>query len=99
MSTDEHSYIVAYDIANPARWRRVFGTMKGYGVWLQLSVFQCRLSALRRAEMIATLDQIIDHDDDHIVVMDLGPANAVSPKVTSLGKRPFEPIERVSVVV
>jgi CRISPR associated protein Cas2 len=36
---DENLYIVAYDIASPSRWRRVFRIMEGYGEWVQLSVF------------------------------------------------------------
>lgn len=99
MSSREHLYIVAYDIADPRRWRAIFKLMKGYGEWLQLSVFQCRLSDRRRAEMVAMLDQIIQHQADHIVIMDLGPADAVSPKVTSLGKHDFAPVERRAIVV
>ena len=45
----ENLYIVAYDIADPRRWRRVFRLMNGYGEWLQLSVFQCRLNRRYRA--------------------------------------------------
>lgn len=41
---DEHLYIVTYDIRDPKRWRRVFKIMNGYGEWVQLSVFQCRMS-------------------------------------------------------
>jgi len=48
---EERLYIVTYDIGDERRWRRVFKLMKGYGRWLQLSVFQCRLSAQRRAEL------------------------------------------------
>ncbi len=44
----ERMYIVTYDIANNRRWRRVFKTMHGFGEWLQLSVFQRRLSRRRR---------------------------------------------------
>ena len=55
----ERLYIVAYDISQPKRWRHVFKTMKGYGHWVQLSVFQCRLTARRRAEMAARLDDLI----------------------------------------
>src|SRR5207245_5663551 len=49
----ENLYIVAYDISDPRRWRRVFRLMNGYGEWLQLSVFQCRLSqpATHRVEV------------------------------------------------
>ncbi len=95
---DEHLYIVAYDIRDPKRWRRVFKLMNGYGEWLQLSVFQCRLSRKRHAEMIALLDGIIHHDQDHIVTMDLGPAEAVKPRVVSLGKD-FQALERQPIIV
>ena len=72
--------------------------MQGYGEWLQLSVFQCRLSRERHAELIALLDGIIHHGDDHIVLLDLGLAERVVPRVVSLGKT-FTPIEREPVIV
>ncbi len=95
---NEHLYIVAYDITDPKRWRRVFRLMKGYGEWLQLSVFQCRMSRTRHAELIALLDGIIHHTHDHIVLMDLGPAENVKPRVVSLGKT-FDAIERAPIIV
>jgi CRISPR-associated protein Cas2 len=36
---EERLYIITYDISDDRRWRRVFKLMKGYGRWLQLSVF------------------------------------------------------------
>lgn len=95
---DEHLFIVAYDIGDQKRWRRVYRIMKGYGEWMQLSVFQCRLSRKRHAELIALLDTVIHHDADHIVLIDVGPAVAVAPRVTSLG-RDFNPVERAPVIV
>lgn len=95
---DEHLYIVTYDISDPKRWRAVFKLMNGYGEWLQLSVFQCRLSRRRHAELVATLDEIILDDHDHVVMVDVGPADKVVPRVISLGKV-FRPIEREPVVV
>ena len=95
---DEHLYIVTYDISDPRRWRRVFGVMQGYGAWLQLSVFQCRLSARRHAELIATLDGILHHTDDHLLSLDLGVADRVDPRVISLGKA-FRAVTREAVVV
>ncbi len=96
--TEEHLYIIAYDISDPKRWRRLFKLMHGYGEWLQLSIFQCRLSRLRHAELIALVDGIIHHKDDHVVFMDLGPADRVVPRVVSLGKE-YEPVERAPVIV
>jgi CRISPR-associated protein Cas2 len=95
---DEHLYIVAYDISDAKRWRRVFRLMNGYGEWLQLSVFQCRLSRRRHAEMVQLLDGIIHHKEDHVITMELGPADAIRPKVVSLGKD-FRPIEREPLIV
>ena len=99
MATDERLYFVVYDIADAKRWRSVFRTMKGYGEWVQLSVFQCRLSRVRHAELIADLDRIIHHAEDHIVLMDVGPADKVEPKVVSLGKRPYTPVAREPIIV
>lgn len=95
---DEHLYIVSYDIADDKRWRRVFKVMNGYGEWLQLSVFQCRLSRRKHAELIALLDGIIHHRDDHILLLDLGLADKIDPRVVSLGKT-FNAVTREPLIV
>jgi CRISPR-associated protein Cas2 len=97
-SNAEHAYVVAYDIADQKRWRRVFKLMKGYGRWLQLSVFHCRLDGGRRAAMASSLEQLIDKTKDHVVILDLGPAEDVEFAVESLGAT-FEPIDREAVVI
>lgn len=96
---EEHLYIVTYDISDDKRWRKVYKLMHGYGDWLQLSVFQCRLSRKRHAEMVMRLDELIHHNEDHVVIMDVGVADKVRPKVVNLGNREFSPPERVAAVV
>lgn len=96
--TDERLYIVTYDISDDRRWRRVFRIMKGYGQWLQLSVFQCRLTLRRRQEMAALLDKAVHHRDDHVLIIDVGPADKVDPRVESLGKS-FESVKRQAIIV
>ena len=91
--------VVTYDISDPRRWRRVFQVMHGYGEWLQLSVFQCRLTAKQHAELVALLDGIIHHSEDHVLLLDLGVADNVVPRVVSLGKADFVPIEHEPVIV
>ncbi len=95
---DEHLYIVSYDIGDPKRWRRIFKIMKGYGEWLQLSVFQCRMSRRRHAELVALLDGMLHHKDDHVLMLDLGPADSVRPRIISLGKS-FSAVAREPVIV
>jgi len=91
-------YIVTYDVSEQRRWRRLFSLMKGYGQWLQLSVFQCRLSPKQHAELIALIDGIIHHQDDHVILMDLGPADRIDPNVVSLGKA-FEKMQHEPVII
>jgi CRISPR-associated protein Cas2 len=97
--SDEHLYIVTYDIADARRWRAVFKLMHGYGQWLQLSVFQCRLTRMRHAELTQRLGATLNADEDHAMIVDVGPAHGVEPRVQSIGKRGFQPIERVPVIV
>jgi CRISPR-associated protein Cas2 len=91
-------YIVTYDISDERRWRRVFRLMQGYGRWLQLSVFQCRLNAQRRADLATRLEAAIHGKDDHVLILDLGPADKVDPRVESLGKT-FETVTRSAIVI
>ena len=70
---EERLYIVTNDISDDRRWRRVFKLMHGYGRWLQLSVFQCRLSAQRRVELARRLEAAIHAREDHVLILDLGP--------------------------
>ena len=99
MGSDERIYFVVYDISDPKRWRAVYKKMKGYGEWVQLSVFQCRLSKTRQATLVSELGEIIRDDEDHVMLVDVGLADKVEPKVLSLGKRAYEPVEREAVIV
>ena len=94
----ERTYIVAYDIADSKLWRRVFKTMHGFGEWLQLSVFQCRLSRRRRVELEARLRDIIKMGEDHILLIDIGPSDKTDVAVMSIG-RTFATIKREAVVI
>ncbi|NYZ13540.1 CRISPR-associated endonuclease Cas2 [Azospirillum sp. RWY-5-1] len=95
---DENLYVITYDIADPKRWRKVFRLMEGYGEWLQFSVFQCRLGRRRLTELRTQLETRIKPKEDHVLILDLGPADGVRPRVDSLG-RIFEPVVRRPTIV
>ena len=97
-SSEENLYIVAYDIAAPRRWRKVFRIMEGYGEWVQLSVFQCRLTRRRQLELKQALEEVINRAEDHVIIIDVGPAAANRPRIDSLGKS-FSLIDRSPVIV
>ncbi len=96
--SDERTYIVTYDISDKRRWRKVFKTMRGFGEWLQLSVFQCRLSNRRRAELETKLRELVKVGEDHVLVIDIGSADNTNIVVMSIGKT-FSGIERQAVVI
>jgi CRISPR-associated protein Cas2 len=96
--SDERLYIVAYDISDDGRWRQVFKTMQAYGAWIQLSVFQCRLSRRHRVELEARLRVLIAQGEDHVLLIDVGPADRTELNIVSLGKG-FSRIERRASVI
>ena len=91
-------YVVAYDISDSKRWRRVFRLLKGFGHWIQLSVFQCRLTARRKSEMMEDLTCIMNMAEDHILIMDMGPADRIGVNIESLGK-PYKAPKRQATIV
>lgn len=94
----EHLYIISYDISDPKRWRAIYNLMLGHGEWLQLSVFQCRLGEARLLTLEAALKEIMHQREDHVLIVDVGPAQNVLPRVRSLGKK-FEAVAREPVIV
>jgi CRISPR-associated protein Cas2 len=98
MKDQEHLYIISYDIRDQKRWKKIYKTLKGFGEWLQLSVFQCRLGKMSALRLEATLREIMNQNEDHVLIIDIGPAENINPKVRSIGKL-FEPIQRRSMII
>lgn len=94
-----HLYIVSYDISDPKRWRQVYKTMRGYGEHLQLSVFQCDLTPIQRVKMEGELDEIIHHEQDQVIFVDLGPTEGRPIKEIQAIGREMKVLERGPVIV
>ncbi len=92
-------YLVCYDISDAKRLKRVYKAMRGFGDHLQLSVFRCELSPRERVEMIAAVTPLIDHEDDQVLIVDIGPADGrAEGAFAALGRRYLTP-ERTAIVV
>ena len=93
------SYLVCYDIADDKRLRKVFQTMRGYGDHLQLSVFECQLTAMDLAKCRSELSDIIQHKEDQVLFVNLGPTEGRGDRViTALGK-PYTNLDAPCIVV
>ncbi|MGI6066275.1 MAG: CRISPR-associated endonuclease Cas2, partial [Bacillota bacterium] len=66
--------LVSYDISDQKRWSKVYKTMKGFGEHIQYSVFVCQLSDLQKAKLKVKLESFINHNEDQVMLVDLGPA-------------------------
>lgn len=94
-----HAYIVTYDITNDRRLRKVFKTMYGFGMHVQLSVFRCELTPADKVQMLSKLSAIVKHDEDQVLVIDIGPADGrAEGSIESVG-RPFINQHRAPIIV
>lgn len=65
-------FLIAYDICEPRRLRRVCKTMEEYGERLQYSVFICDLSRGELVRARARVEQEMNLGEDSVVIVDLG---------------------------
>jgi CRISPR-associated protein Cas2 len=91
-------YLVSYDISNPKRLRRVAKVLEGFGVRLQYSVFECPLDDLRLAQARAALQPVINHDEDQVLFVSLGPAAGDATLVIEAMGLPYQVRTRVTII-
>lgn len=94
-----NKYLVTYDICDEKRLQRVFKKMKGFGLHIQYSVFECDLSARELAILKTALHNLIDHSVDQVLIVDLGPAEGRGAQCVEAIGLPYRPKERKAVVV
>ena len=93
------TFLVCYDICDDKRLRKVFQTMRGFGDHLQYSVFECQLSPADLVLCREQLRQIINHAEDQVLFVNLGPSDGRGERViTALGK-PYTQVDAPCIVV
>ena len=81
------SYLVAYDICDPKRLRKVARTCEDFGLRRQYSVFFCRLSATDVVRLKSRLYDVIKLDKDQVLFIPL--CARCAAQIEALG-RPVE---------
>ena len=94
-----NAFIVSYDIADPKRLRRVFKILRNWGDHLQFSVFECQLSRMDLVTLRAQLAEIIHHDDDQVLFVDLGPSEGRGDRVITAMGKPYISVDAPCIVV
>jgi len=90
------SYLVAYDISDPKRLRKVARACEDYGYRKQLSVFLCRISATDFVRPRSRLYDIINLNEDQVLFIPLTESGL--QRMEAVG-RPTDAHDRHDVVV
>lgn len=93
------SYLVCYDICDDKRLRKVFQTMRNFGDHLQYSVFECQLTPLDLARCRNELSAIINHAEDQVLFVNLGPAEGRGDRVISALGKPYTSFDAPCIVI
>lgn len=90
------SWVVAYDISDPKRLRKVARACEDYGYRKQLSVFLCRLSTTDFVKLRNRLYDIVNLSEDQVLFIPLCPKCAAG--IEAIG-RPTEAADAKDVVL
>lgn len=93
------TYLVCYDIAHPKRLRRVFNTCSNFGDHLQFSVFECDLNPSEKIELELALSTIVQHDEDQVLFVALGPSEGRGDRVITALGLPYTKLDAPCYVV
>lgn len=80
-------YMLSYDIAEPARWRKVFRIARDFGDHVQYSVFFCELSEKDKTVMIERLKDVISQEHDRVIVIHLRHEKTIEDSIITLGQK------------
>ncbi len=78
-------HVIAYDIREPSRLRRVCKLMEAHGERLQYSVFVCDLTKTELLHLRRDAERIMNLAADSVVIIDLG--NLDAARFTFVGQR------------
>jgi CRISPR-associated protein Cas2 len=98
-STVRNTFLVCYDIRDDKRLRKVYKTMRDFGDHLQYSIFECQFTAIDLAKCRHVLGEIIKHNEDQVLFVDLGPTEGRGERVISALGQPYTTLDAPCIVV
>jgi CRISPR-associated protein Cas2 len=90
------TWLIAYDIANPKRLRKVAKTCEDFGLRRQYSVFLCRITRTDLVRLKSRLYDVVNLDQDQVLFIPL--CERCAGEVEAIG-RPIEPHDARDVVI
>ena len=65
---DKNWYLIAYDVRDAKRLRRVARLLEGYGSRLQYSLFRCKLAPRELERLQWELTKLMESEDDLLIL-------------------------------
>lgn len=88
MSEAPRRLLVAYDVSSDARRDRIAVALQTYGQRIQYSVFVVDGRPADFVRLKLTLNALIDHSTDRVLLCDLGDVDRARRRLTNLGQAP-----------
>lgn len=84
--------VISYDVVNDTQRTKVHKYLKGYGTWVQYSVFECELDAAQLASLQQALRTMIDANTDSVRFYPLDAAAVRRIQILGIGRVTTEPL-------
>jgi len=91
-------FLFTYDISDDKRRKAAFDALLDQGDHVQYSVFLCELTATERIELEARLTAKLNHAQDQLLILDLGPTHRLPETFIRAVGKPYDPPTRAVVV-
>jgi CRISPR-associated protein Cas2 len=94
-----NTFLVCYDICHDRRLAKVYKTMRGFGDHLQYSIFECQFTPADLVRCRHLLSEIIDHREDQVLFVDLGPVEGRGDRVIKAIGKAYTAFDAPCIVV
>ena len=94
-----NTFLVCYDICDDKRLKTVYKAMRDFGDHLQYSIFECQFTPSDLVRCRHTLSKIINHREDQVLFVDLGPVEGRGDRVITALGQPYSAIDSPCIVV
>lgn len=89
---DRNLFLVAYDVRDAKRLRKIHKKLLGFGVAIQFSIFQCELTPAEKQLMVGVVSEIIQHNEDRVLIVNMGKRKGRADRVIQvLGRQELPP--------
>jgi CRISPR-associated protein Cas2 len=93
----ETFYLVCYDVVSDRRRNRVANLLKGYGLRVQKSVFECVLNESQYEMLNQKLKKYLKKEEDQVRLYPM--SGYTREKVVILGMQPLREVDDVAFIV